>query len=161
MPYSERSTAYREASSSGARTKPGTNRAGRHRVCTAVGSMSRVRTRSISTISAAGDRPSASASSNVAGRTYWEMMRAPGLRPRSRAFSVKPAKVFGPSLSRCLVTNQPRWAAGSRRPASASSRSACRRMVRLTPSSSERDRSLGSRDPVAHLPLARSSASER
>jgi hypothetical protein len=90
--------------------------------------------------------PNASASSIVAGRMAEESTRAVASRPRERPSSDMLISVLGGSTSASPVTKAPRPRV-STSPSAISSSMARRTVARLTPSSSQNQRSDGSRAP--------------
>jgi hypothetical protein len=101
--------------------------------------------------------PNVSASSIVAGRIDDERTRAVASRPRERPSSDRLISVLGGSTSASPVTNEPR-PRDSTSPSAISSSMARRTVARLTPSSSQNQRSDGSRAPGWSAPASISRA---
>jgi hypothetical protein len=116
-----------------------------------------MRRRRSSNSSAPGAMPNASASSIVAGRIADESTRAVASRPRERPSSDMLISVLGGSTSASPVTNEPRPRV-STSPSVINSAMARRTVARLTPSSSQNQRSDGSRSPGCSAPLSISRA---
>ena len=117
------------------------------------------RSRSSSNSGAPGARPSASASSMVAGRTWTSRTRAAAERPLEAAISEKLMSAFGGSPIRAPTTVQPPgWRATIPDALELCERTA--QVTRLTPKCSASARSGGRREPGDLRPRAISSASE-
>jgi hypothetical protein len=112
-----------------------------------------MRTRRSSNSSAPGAIANASASSIVAARTPESSTVALAARPRERPSSERLISVLGGSTSASPVTNEPRPRL-STMPSATNSSSARRTVARLTPSSSQNQRSEGSRSPGSSVPLS-------
>jgi hypothetical protein len=138
----------------------GSSRSGMRLSSMAIGSPSNMRRRRSSNSSAPGAMPNASASSIVAGRIAEESTWAVASRPRQRPSSDMLISVFGGSTSASPVTNEPRPRA-STRPSVMSSAIARRTVARLTPSSSQNQRSEGRRSPGWSAPVSISRAISR
>lgn len=119
-----------------------------------------MRRRRSSSSSAPGAMPNAFASSIVAPRRTLASTRADAASPRDRPSSDRLISVLGGSTKASPATNAPRPRA-STRPSLTSSSSARRTVVRLTPSSSQNQRSDGSRSPGSSAPLSISLAMSR
>jgi hypothetical protein len=124
----------------------GSTRSGTRLVSRAIGSPSSIRRRCNSNTSAPGAMPNVSASSIVAARISAVSTRALASSPRERPSSERLISVLGGSTSASLVTNEPRPRI-STSPSATSSSMARRTVARLTPSSSQNQRSDGSRAP--------------
>jgi hypothetical protein len=141
-------------SSSGAE---GAKRSGTRLLSSEIGRPSSIRRRSSSKSSAPGAIPNASASSIVAGRMREPSTREVASRPRELPSSERLIRVLGGSTSASPVTNEPR-PRPSTSPLATSSSIARRTVARLTPSSSQNQRSEGSRAPGCSVPLSISCA---
>jgi hypothetical protein len=129
----------------------GSRRSGTRLTSIESGRPSSIRSRRSSNTSAPGAIPNASASSIVAGRTSAPSTRALASSPRERATSDRLMSVFGGSRTASPVMNEPRPRL-STRPSAISSSSARRTVARLTPSSSQNQRSDGRRSPGWSVP---------
>jgi hypothetical protein len=138
----------------------GTKRSGTRLLSMAIGRPSSMRRRSSSSSSAPGAIPNASASSMVAARIRWASTRAVASSPRELPSSERLIRVLGGSTSASPITNEPRPRL-STRPLTMSSSIARRTVARLTPSSSQNQRSDGSRAPGWSVPLSISCAISR
>ena len=125
-----------------------------------IGRPSSIRRRRSSKTSAPGAIPNASASSIVAGRTSVPSTRALPSSPRERATSVRLMSVFGGSSTEAPVTTEPRPRVVTS-PSAISSSSARRTVARLTPCSSQNQRSEGRRSPGRSMPVSISRAISR
>ena len=138
----------------------GSRRSGTRLTSIEIGRPSSIRSRRSSNSSAPGAIPNASASSIVAGRTSAASTRALASSPREPATSVRLMSVFGGSTTASPATTEPRPRL-STRPSVTSSSSARRTVARLTPSSSQNQRSDGRRSPGWSVPFSISRAISR
>ena len=138
----------------------GSRRSGTRLMSIEIGRPSSIRSRRSSNTSAPGAIPNASASSIVAGRTSAPSTRALASSPRARATSDRLMSVFGGSSTAALVTTEPRPRLVTS-PSAISSSSARRTVARLTPCSSQNQRSDGRRSPGWSMPVSISRAISR
>ena len=141
---------------------PGNRAAGNSERSSAIGRPSPSRIRRTSCTGSSSASRSAAAAAGPAGRDRADSTRAPATIPCRRSCSENPARVVRSCSSLGAATTVPpcRPTVRVTRPRRASSASACRSVIRLTPNHLARSCSVGSRSPGVSAPVAICPASQ-
>ena len=142
-------------------SRPGHSAAGNTECSTAIGRPLPSRTRRISATGSPSASSSAAATAGPALRAVADSTRAPATMPCRRSCSENPASVVRSCSSLPSATNVPplRPTVRTTRPRRARLASACRSVIRLTPSQPASACSVGIRSPGSSWPAAIASAS--